>query len=215
MTATLEDLRVYSGPFLRFYLRDFEGASPVDEPADASDVAVVVDLWREAMQPALTNTLASWSESAETPHRVALLGWESLGALALSAAYEQVGGTAPDVVPDEWNDDPVLTRARETRPRDSRYYAVLSAQMWIPAPFDGVLGTGGPVSPTDGATASVERLVLQLLELDLRALRVGSAQVERPPAGAALTEHARFAMRTLTDVARFAADNRLPLLLDG
>jgi len=224
-------LDVYVGSLTRYYTGDWENVAeragrtrgagtPVGRQRDAASVRPAVLAWREALAASLGDhvvLLPDWNESADAPLFTGRPGWDGFGSLVLWAAYaEHPALRRPNSLPEGWDDDPALVRSNT---QGSRYsHLVRNVELWLPSPFDFTF-EGEDVDGRRTVIGSVLTLARQLGELNGATWKASAGEVARwaaqpPPDDAMLEIKARYAFAVLHDLARQAAELRLPMKLD-
>jgi len=238
-------LDLYAGPLTRYYLGDWENigerfarehgleyitVNPSAEEAHASeDVVTDPDVirsaiydWREVMTEGLAENLESpleWDESRDAPHFTDRPQWEGYAGLQLLAALEENAEiNPPDVLAEDWEQNPALQASRADDFTQTEYLHLLSAELWLPTPFPFTFRfmelTGNEL-----CIGSAPTMLRELQLLNERTFK-GDAEERKywredtPEFGEPFEIAARFGLAVFMDLAEQAIAHRLPLKLD-
>lgn len=195
---------------------------PSELVGDPGRIAAAVMAWRSALAAQLGHRIDEpfdWEEALDTAWFTARPGWDGFGALMLWAAYaEHPGRRRPEMLPEQWDGDPVYLRANDEGFRSRYAQLVRPVELWLPVPFD---FTFEEVT-VDGRRTILGSLIAlrrQLAELN-EATWEASAQTiagwarEAPAADAPLEARARYAFAIVSDLVQWAVARRLPMKLD-
>lgn len=195
---------------------------PSELVGDPGRIAAAVMAWRSALAAQLGHRIDEpfdWEEALDTPWFTARPGWDGFGALMLWAAYaEHPGRRRPEMLPEQWDGDPVYLRANDEGFRSRYAQLVRPVELWLPVPFD---FTFEEVT-VDGRRTILGSLIAlrrQLAELN-EATWEASAQTiagwarEVPASDAPLEARARYAFAIVSDLVQWAVARRLPMKLD-
>jgi hypothetical protein len=207
-------LDVHVGPLTRCYAGAWEG---MDDRVRADVLA-----WRDRLHRSLGRTLPEpldWDETVEAPHFTGRPGWIGFGALVLWAAYaEHPSLSRPDVLPQEWDDDPALILSNAEGFRSRYSHLVRNVELWLPLPFDFTF-EGEDVEGRRIVFGSVMMLGDQLGALNDATWKMTEEEAatwsrHAPQDDETLEVNARYAFAVLSGLARRAAAHRLPMTLD-
>ena len=230
---------VYVGPFTRYITGDWENAGQqaareqgvpyqlirADEteeaPPPTEDVRQAVESWLDAINQGLKAHVPhklAWDESEQAPYFTERPGWPAYAALLLHAAYDDHPEMArPAELPEEWGEDSAY-KASTAEDSDTRYPAILAANLWLPGEFEfmfGVEDLGG----NERAVASCKALVDELKDLNQRTFALSEAQLaelrsQPAPETAAFENLARSGLACFLGLAETSANRHLPMMLD-
>ena len=230
---------VYVGSFTRYITGDWDNqgqqlaretgvpyqlirADETEEaPPPAGEVRQAVVNWRAAINGGLGEHLPdplNWDEGDETPYFTERPGWPGYASLLLTAAYDDHPDLKrPETLPEEWGDDPAY-KASSEKNAETRYPALIAANLWLPGEFDfmfGVEDLGG----NERSIASCEALLEELRELNERTFKgnaedLASWRAKTLDDDAPVDAHARTALALLMALAESAVANKLPMMLD-
>ncbi len=231
-------LDVYVGSLTRYYAGAWEnlveqaarerGAPPSVRSARPTDAAKSQDrirarviAWRGALAKALGDRLAGpleWDETEAAPWFTHRPGWNGFGSLVLWAAYaEHPTLRLPEILPEEWDDDVALTLSTAEGFRSRYSHLVRNVEMWLPVAFE-ITFEGEDVEGRRVVMGSVTTLRRQLADLNAATWKASAADVAAwgrvPPEEGPVEERARYAFAVLSELARRAQSERLPMKLD-
>jgi hypothetical protein len=234
-------LDIYVGSLTRYFARDWKtivqqlaergeipqvqvirANEPNDAVTDPVQIRAAVLAWRQGLSAGLQEHLASplnWDEVGTTPYFTDKPAWDCYGALLLWAAYSEHSGLKRPVAnPSDWHDDPAFKRSIAEGYRTKYGQLLHDVEIWLPADFNFTFGAPW-VTGDARRFGACGALLSQLDDLNARTWNVGSAELAEwrhagAQHGAPLEEAARFALAVLLDLARKAAEHRLPMLLD-
>ena len=219
-------LDVYVGSLTRYYAnvgyRIAHADAPTDSVKDPARITSAILAWRTALSERLGDNIPEpldWEETLTAPHFTGRPGWDGLAALVLWAAYaEQPALRRPDMLREEWENDPALARCN-TEGFRSRYSHILRhAELWLPSSFQFTFD-GEDVSGRRVVMGSVPALGRQLADLNGATWKAGDGAVaswgRKPPRDDAPLElRARYGFAAMTRASRQAVDHRLPMKID-
>jgi hypothetical protein len=124
----------------------------------------------------------------------------------------------PACLPEEWDNDPALVRCNAEGFRSRYSHLVRNVELWLPVSFAFTF-EGEDVDRRRVVVGSSATLARQLADLNAATWKVGDAEAATwarrlPDDEASLELKARFAFAVMTDLARKAVENRLPMKLD-
>jgi hypothetical protein len=178
--------------------------------------------WRSALAAQLSTRIEEpfdWDEALDTPWSTARPGWDGFGALILWAAYaEHPGRRRPEMLPEQWDGDPVYLRANDEGFRSRYAQLVRPVELWLPAPFDFTFEE----ATVDGRWTILGSLIAlrrQLAELNEATWKASVQTIagwarEVPAGDAPLEVRARYAFAVVSDLVQWAVARRLPMKLD-
>ncbi len=233
-------LDVYVGSLTRYYAGDWEnvveradrergaGAS-VRRPREAASraresgsIQATVLSWREALAASLGDSMPSpldWDETPEAPYFTGRPGWDDFGALVLWAAYaEHPALKRPDLLPEEWDDDPALVHCNAAGFRSRYSHLVRNVELWLPGPFEFTF-EGEDVDRRRIVVGSAATLVRQLADLNDATWKAAEVDIVSwagvvTDDDAPLEPRACHAFAVLAGLAQQAVEHRLPMKLD-
>jgi len=233
-------LDVYVGSLTRYYAGDWENiaektarergapyqiARPggsADRRKDPQKIGSAIEAWRSTLSASLANNIArplDWDETVAAPYFTGRPGWDGFGSLVLWAAYaENPALRRPDILPEEWDNDPALIRSNASGFRSRYSHLVRNVELWLPAPFEFTF-EGEDVDGRRVVVGSTMTLRRQLDELNVATWKASAAVVgqwgrEPPAEDTALELCARYAFAILLDLSRAAVERRLPMKMD-
>jgi len=233
-------LDVYVGSLTRYYAGDWENiaektarergapyqiARPggsADRRKDPQKIGSAIEAWRSTLSASLASNIArplDWDETVAAPYFTGRPGWDGFGSLVLWAAYaENPALRRPDILPEEWDNDPALIRSNASGFRSRYSHLVRNVELWLPAPFEFTF-EGEDVDGRRVVVGSTMTLRRQLDELNVATWKASAAAVgqwgrEPPAEDAALELCARYAFAILLDLSRAAVERRLPMKMD-
>lgn len=175
--------------------------------------------WRDRMTTELGEWLSAplaWDET-ERQHAVATPGAKCWVALLLWAAYAEFSEEPPAVLGtlNDAESNPIFHRFGQL-PTPSRFRQIVhNIDYWLPAPFDTVLKSTGPLgdpayigsSPT--LLAQLEALNEETWKADRTTIQTWSEAGE--PTDGMLESQARYAFAELLLAAQYSCDNQMPM----
>jgi hypothetical protein len=226
-------LDVYVGPLTRYYTGDWENVAGADRGRGAiearrSTASMESDAfrtrlleWRETLARSLGDRVADlldWNEAAPE-QLVGRPGWAGFGALVLWAAYaEQPTLRCPPTLPETWDEDPALIRCNAETFRSRYSHLVRNVELWLPCELRFTF-EGEDVYGRRVVMGSAQALASQLADLNTATWKVDAREAaswgKRPPLqDAPLELQARYAFAVMSELARYAVEQRLPMKLD-
>src|SRR6185503_10505655 len=107
-----------------------------DRATQGERIRAAVLAWRGSLAASLAATTAvpiDWSESDELPYFTGQPGWDGFGSLVLWAAYAEIPALRrPEILPEEWDDDPALIRCNAEGFRSRYSHFVRNVELWLP-----------------------------------------------------------------------------------
>jgi hypothetical protein len=233
-------LDVYVGSLTRYYAGDWENiaeksarergapyqiARPggsADRRKDPQKIGPAIEAWRSILSASLASNIArplDWDETVAAPYFTGRPGWDGFGSLVLWAAYaENPALRRPDILPEEWDNDPALIRSNASGFRSHYSHLVRNVELWLPTPFEFTF-EGEDVDGRRVVVGSTMTLRRQLDELNVATWKASAAVVgqwgrEPPAEDTALELCARYAFAILFDLSRAAIERRLPMKMD-
>ena len=194
-------------------------AALIEDPAG---IHAAVVAWRVGLMQSLGNridTPLDWEEALHVPYFTGRPGWDGFGSLVLWAAYaEHPGRRCPEVLPEEWDSDPVLMRSNAEGYRSRYAHLVRHVELWLPCPFEFTF-EGETVDRRRTVVGSTTTLRRQLAELNAATWEASAAAVvgwgrTPPSSNASLELRARYAFAVLSDLVQQATGHKLPMKLD-
>ena len=233
-------LDVYVGSLTRYYAGDWENiaektarergapyqiARPggsADRRKDPQKIGPAIEAWRSTLSASLASHIArplDWDEAVAAPYFTGRPGWDGFGSLVLWAAYaENPALRRPDILPEEWDNDPALIRSNASGFRSRYSHLVRNVELWLPTPFEFTF-EGEDVDGRRVVVGSTMTLRRQLDELNAATWKASAAVVgqwgrEPPAEDTPLELCARYAFAILLDLSRAAVELRLPMKMD-
>lgn len=231
-------LDVYVGPLTRYYAGAWEslaetaarkrGAPRPAGSGKAADAARNQDrirqrvlAWRRMLARALGERIdvpLDWDESEAAPWFTHRPGWDGFGSLVLWAAYaENPTLRLPTALAEDWDDDVALARSTAEGVRSRYSHLVRNVEMWLPVAFE-ITFEGEDVAGRRVVMGSVTTLLRQLADLNASTWKASTADItawgRMPPGDRTVEGCARYAFAILSDLARRAQAERLPMKLD-
>ncbi|MBN9515849.1 MAG: hypothetical protein J0H97_20775 [Alphaproteobacteria bacterium] len=194
-------------------------AALIENPAN---IRTAVTAWRADLARWLgdrIDTPLDWEEAWHAPYFTGRPGWDGFGSLVLWAAYaEHPGRRCPEVLPEEWDNDPILMRSNADGFRSRYAHLLRHVELWLPNPFEFTF-EGVNVDGRRIVVGSATALRRQLSELNAATWEASGATVvgwgRTPPAAdASLEQRARYAFAVLSDLVQQATGHKLPMRLD-
>jgi hypothetical protein len=233
-------LDVYVGSLARYYTGDWENTAeraaresgmqysaarpgPAGNTAsDPKQVRPLVLAWQHNLSHALGEKITpplGWSEAEDAEYFTERPGWDGFGSLVLWAAYaEQRGLRRPRELPEEWDDDPALMHSNADGFTSRFTHLVRNVELWLPSPFEFTF-EAEDIGGSKVVIGSVITLRRQLAELNTGTWQasedlVASWGKRAPDKDDSLEVRAQHAFGILFDLAKVAAEHRLPMKLD-
>lgn len=178
--------------------------------------------WREALAASLGDSMPApldWDETTEARYFTGRPDWDDFGALVLWAAYaEHPALKRPDLLPEEWDDDPALVHCNAAGFRSRYSHLVRNVELWLPGPFEFTF-EGEDVDRRRIVFGSAATLVRQLADLNDATWKAAEAEIvswagTATDDEAPLESRARHAFAVLAGLAQQAVEHRLPMKLD-
>jgi hypothetical protein len=160
-----------------------------------------------------------WSESNELPYFTGQPGWDGFGSLVLWAAYaENPALRRPEILPEEWDDDPALIRCNAEGFRSRYSHFVRNVELWLPVDLPFTF-EGEDVDGRRIVMGSTETLARQLGDLNAATWKATAGEIagwsgREPTQERSLELQARHAFSVMSQLARTAVEHRLPMKLD-
>src|SRR6202022_810609 len=192
-----------------------------DRLKDPQRIPSAVLAWRATLSESLGSKIAQpldWDESLDAPYFTGRPGWDGFGSLVLWAAYaEHPLLRVPASLPEEWDNDPARGPCNAEGFRPPYSPLVRNVELWLPVSFAFTF-EGEDVDRRRVVVGSSATLARQLADLNAATWTVGEAEPAAwprrlPDDEAPLELKARFAFAVMTDLARKAVENRLPMKL--
>jgi hypothetical protein len=233
-------LDVYVGSLTRYYIGDWEnvaekaareremqhGAARRGDAGDTENdprrVKSSVLAWQRNLDTALAEKITTplaWSEAEDEAYFAGHLGWNAFGSLVLWAAYaEHPALHRPHELAEEWDDDPALVRSNADGFTSRFSHLVRNVELWLPSPFAFTF-EAEDIGGRKVVIGSVSTLRHQLAELNTSTWQASEDLVvswgkRAPGKDDGLDVRAQHAFGILFDLAKVAAEHRLPMKLD-
>lgn len=232
-------LDVYVGSLTRYYAGEWESAGDraarergeherqprgraADGPLGMDRLRPRILQWRDLLVRSLGEHISEpldWDESVAAPYFTTRPGWDGFGSLVLWAAYaEHPMIPKPTLLPDEWDNDPVLIRSNREGFRSRFSHLVRNVELWLPCPFRFTF-EGQDVDGRRIVVGSATTLADQLADLNGATWKVDDDEADtwtrrRPQGSAPLELRARYAFALMRDLVRQAVRHSLPMKLD-
>ncbi|MBV8082077.1 MAG: hypothetical protein JO293_05805 [Candidatus Eremiobacteraeota bacterium] len=231
-------LDVYVGPLTRYFSGDWktvvqrwadESGTPLhvirtqpesqDAITDPEMIRPVILRWRRGLSAALEangNTLADWSEAADTPYFTDKPDWGGWGGLILWSVYAARNSKPPaNADPRQYPDDVVYLEAVKDSRSTPFAQIVLGPDYWLPGEF-GVIGAPDPMgnNTTFGSVSRLNADLRLLNEQTWNATPQAMAEWHKDLEPGSIESEARFGFSIMLKLAGLAQTNCLPMKLD-
>ncbi|MDP2334544.1 MAG: hypothetical protein Q8M19_28020 [Reyranella sp.] len=219
-------LDVYVGSLTRYYAnvgcRIARADTPADSVKDPERITPAILAWRAALSERLGDNIQApldWEETLAAAHFTGRPGWDGLAALVLWAAYaEHPALRRPDMLREEWENDPALARSAAEGFRSRYSHLVRHVELWLPSPFPFTFD-GKDVDGHRVVLGSAPTLQRQHADLNGATWKAWDGAVagwgRRPPSDdASLELRARYGFAAMVKAVQQAIDHRLPMKLD-
>jgi len=233
-------LDVYVGSLTRYYTGDWENTAERaarergmqyravrpghvgEAESDPQQVRRLVLAWQRNLGHALgekITTPLAWNEAEEVMYFTGRPGWDGFGSLVLWAAYaEQPSLRRPRELVEEWDEDPALVRSNADGFTSRFSHLVHNVELWLPSPFEFTF-EAEDIGGSKIVMGSAITLRRQLAELNTGTWKASEDLVagwakHAPGKDDGLDVRAQHAFGILFDLAKVAAEHRLPMKLD-
>lgn len=173
--------------------------------------------WRDRMRAELGEWLKApldWDET-DRRHAVAVPNRKCWASLMLWATHAEFHEKPPAVAGFDDVNHQTFARLRQL-PNEPRFRQIVQCiDYWLPAPFDTVLGSDGPVDDSAWIGSSPV-LLAQLEALNAETWKADRATIQRwseagEPTDGMLESEARYAFAELLLAAQYSCDSRMPM----
>jgi len=173
--------------------------------------------WRERMRTELSEWLKApldWDE-ADRRHAVATPNGKCWTSLMLWAAHAEFNEKPPAVAGSDEANNQTFARLGQL-PDEPRFRQIVQCiDYWLPAPFETVLNSDGPVGDS-ASIGSSPVLLAQLETLNAETWKADGATIQRwseagEPTDGMLESEARYGFAELFLAAQYSCDNHMPM----
>jgi len=232
-------LDIYSGPLTRYYSKNWKTVvqqwaeendveyktirpeERKDELIDPIEIQEICEAWRDNLATGLkehTDATIFWVENNELPYNTDKPDWDGYGAVILWTLYLEQEIPPPVEFNKDWTSSEVYTRSTKEDYQTNFPSLTKDCELWLPIEIDFTFRYPD-VAEQEVGIASSYSLLEDLTTLNQNTWNANDEVIEGwrkeiDPNTISFEEKAKFGFAILYEIARFSADNRMPIKLD-